>query len=96
MLTAGGEPIWQFETGLRMGIPRFSADGSTIYFRGVAENGSPAGVWSVPADRSADPELIISADDPSLWWGSIRVGPEHIYLAVAEYQSDIWVMDLVW
>ena len=97
LVTAGGDLIWQSErAGMRFQEPRFSTDGRTIYFRGAAESGSPAGIWSMPADRSADPELIIIADDPSLWYRHLAVGPEHIYLTVAEYQSDIWVMDLVW
>ena len=24
------------------------------------------------------------------------VGPENLYLTIAEYESDIWVMDLEW
>ncbi len=45
------------------------------------------------------PELVIVNDDESLWANvySFEVGPDaRIYLAVAEYQSDIWMMDLEW
>ena len=93
-----GVVLWQLApptAGLAvMTMPEFSADGSTIYFYGVEEDGSQ-GVWSVPA-AGGYPRLVIESDDPSLWFleFSLTVGPEHIYLAVGEYESDIWVMDL--
>ncbi len=43
--------------------------------------------------------LVIENDDDALWTNvySFEVGPDNrIYLAVAEYESDIWVMDLEW
>ena len=43
--------------------------------------------------------LVIKNDDDALWANvySFEVGPDNrIYLAVAEYESDIWVMDLEW
>jgi len=27
---------------------------------------------------------------------AFTVGPEHLYVTIAEYESDIWVMDLEW
>ena len=75
--------------------PQFSADGSRIYFTAAHEDGS-RGVWWIPAE-GGDPTKIVAFDDPSLTVpGFFSVGPEHLYLTIAEYESDIWVMDLEW
>ena len=65
-----------------------------IYFVAVDQNLSQ-GVWSVPA-TGGEPRLVVSVDDPSLWLfgAGTWVGSEKLYLSVAEYESDIWVMDL--
>ena len=48
--------------------------------------------------KGGAPRLVLVNDDESLWAldYTLRVGPERIYLTVAEYESDIWVMDLEW
>jgi serine/threonine-protein kinase len=75
--------------------PRFSADGSRIYFTANHEDGS-RGVWWIPTE-GGDPTKVVAFDDPSLTVpGFFSVGPENIYLTIAEYESDIWVMDLEW
>ena len=40
---------------------------------------------------------MVEFDDPlrTPLWG-LSVGEERLYLTVAEYESDIWVMDLEW
>ncbi len=40
--------------------------------------------------------MVVSVDDPSLWLldAGTWVGSEKLYLSVAEYESDIYVMDL--
>jgi hypothetical protein len=76
---------------------QFSADGSKVYAYGVAPDGTQ-GVWAIPT-TGGGPELVVLNDDEALWANvfSFEVGPDNkIYLAVAEYQSDIWVMDLEW
>ena len=36
-------------------------------------------------------------DDPLLdVAGSLSVGPDHLYLSVSQYESDIWVANLRW
>jgi hypothetical protein len=74
----------------------FSPDGATIYFYALDFEGTQ-GIWFVPT-RGGIPKLAIASDDPSLWiyLPGISVGPETLYVSVAEYESDIWVMDLEW
>jgi Tol biopolymer transport system component len=73
----------------------FSPDGSRIYFLGTHEDGSQ-GVWWVPAAGS-EAAKVVAFDDPALTvYTGFTVGPEHLYLTVAKYESDIWVMDLEW
>ncbi len=52
------------------------------------------GAGSIPAD-GGDATKVVAFDDPSLAvFGTITVGPENLYLTIAEYESDIYVMDL--
>ena len=76
--------------------PRFSPDGSRIYFFSVLEDGSE-GVWWIPAN-GGDATKVVALDDPSLSLGiyCLTVGPEDLYLTLPEYESDIWVMVLEW
>jgi serine/threonine-protein kinase len=76
-------------------VPLFSTDGSRIYFVGDDEDGS-RGVWWIPAD-GGDATKVVAMDDPSLdVLGYLTVGEDNLYLTIAEYESDIWVMDLDW
>ncbi|MDH3292647.1 MAG: hypothetical protein OEO20_04250 [Gemmatimonadota bacterium] len=40
--------------------------------------------------------MVVVLDDPSLIVYVPAVGPEHLYVNIIEYESDIWVMDLEW
>lgn len=52
------------------------------------------GVWWTPA-TGGDATQVASFDDPAMTvYGGLTVGPEHLYLTIVEYESDIWVMDL--
>jgi len=46
-----------------------------------------------------EPRLIVTFEDPSLvvqsYPGTINVTRDRLYLTVGEFESDIWVMDLV-
>jgi Tol biopolymer transport system component len=75
--------------------PTFSRDGSRIYFRATHEDGSD-GLWWIPTSGGAATK-VVAFDDPAVTVvGSPTVGQEHVYLTIAEYESDIWVMDLEW
>ncbi|MEE9474011.1 MAG: protein kinase, partial [Acidimicrobiia bacterium] len=94
-----GEIISRYDpaaAGVRgFGVPHFSPDGSRIYFKGTNENGL-AGLWWIPANGGYA-TMVVAFDDPSMTvFGIGAVGPEDLYLTIAEYESDIWVMDLEW
>jgi Tol biopolymer transport system component len=75
--------------------PRYSRDGRTIYVTGTHEDGR-RGVWAIPA-AGGTPRLVLAFDDPLLdAAGSLGVGPDHLYLSVSQYESDIWVAKLRW
>jgi TolB protein len=81
---------------LRLGsFPRYSRDGRTIYASGVHQDGRQ-GVWAIPSTGVGEPRLVIEYDDPTLvnYWGFLSVGPDRLYLTVAQYESDIWVARL--
>jgi serine/threonine-protein kinase len=76
-------------------VPEFSRDGSRIYFLAAGEDGSQ-GVWWVPAE-GGDPSQAVAFDDPTLTLlPALSVGRETFYLTIAEWESDIWAMDLEW
>jgi serine/threonine-protein kinase len=75
--------------------PKFSRDGSRIYFTATQEDGS-RGIWRVPVDGGI-PDKVVAFDDPAVQVDNFfSVGPEQFYLTIAEYESDIYVMDLEW
>jgi Tol biopolymer transport system component/predicted Ser/Thr protein kinase len=73
-----------------------SRDGTRLYFAGTHRDGS-RGVWWMPAEGGALTK-VVAFDDPLLTvpWDSFTVGEDTIYLTVAEYESDIHVVDLEW
>jgi Tol biopolymer transport system component len=75
--------------------PQFSHDGSRVYFIASDVDGV-RGVWWIPAD-GGEATTVVVFDDPSLTvLDMMTVGAEHLYLTIAEYESDIWVMDVEW
>jgi len=74
------------------GRHRLSPDGSRVYIRAIHEDGSE-GIWWIPI-TGGKATKVVALDDPSLSTGAVTVGPEHLYLTIAEFESDIWVMDL--
>jgi eukaryotic-like serine/threonine-protein kinase len=99
-VSRGGDVIarYRWPAGLRnefMDGPEFSRDGSAIYIVATHEDGS-RGLWWFPAG-GGDPAEVVAFDDPGTYApGPFSVGPDRIYLTIAEYESDIWVMDLEW
>jgi len=96
LFSRSGELIWQWTADGFAGWtqPRFSADGATIYFW-AGDGAGVAGLWSISAAGAGLRQVIVSGEEP-LWADplSLSVGSDRIYLAVTEFQSDIWVMDL--
>jgi len=99
-VTLDGDVVarYRWPAGVRvefMDGPKFSRDGSRIYV--VANDADESrGLWSFPAG-GGEPVKVVAFDDPSTYaLGRFSVGPDRIYLTIAEYESDIWVMDLDW
>jgi Tol biopolymer transport system component len=90
------EVLWRYDfaaVGLHWAanLPRFSRDGSTIYVWGLRDDGL-AGIWAVPV-LGGEPSLVVEMV------GTLRalmfsLGPDRLYVTVAEHESDIWVMDV--
>ena len=99
LLSRAGKVLWRYDlaaAGLgwwAWGGPRISRDGSTIYASLRHEDGS-RGIWSIPL-QNGDPRLLIAYDPARYdYLVILSEGPDHIYLTVGEYESDIWVMDV--
>jgi serine/threonine-protein kinase len=73
---------------------RFARDGRTFYVSGRHRDGRE-GVWAFPVAGGA-PRLLIASDDPALVPMYLSVDSDRLYLAVSEYESDIWVANLRW
>jgi Tol biopolymer transport system component len=72
---------------------RYSTDGSTIFVGGTREDGSK-GIWAVPA-FGGEPNLAVAFDNAALvGWHDLSIGPEHLYVTVGEYETDVWVADV--
>ena len=108
LLSDAGDVIWTLRPEAGSGVPElrspvFSPDGATIYAQGLFDRDESVvqGVWAMSAADSGPPvpRLVIENVDGSLWAFpvSLSVGPDgRLYLSVARYESDIWVMDLAW
>ena len=83
--------------------PRYSPDGSTLYFFG--NPGGAVFVMTMPAG-GGEPRRLVVFDDPSVTplkpssngegFAALTVSQDSLYLSVGEAESDIWVMDLEW
>jgi Tol biopolymer transport system component len=84
------------KAGLRgIARPQFSPDGSRIYFLATEEDGSQ-GVWWVLVSEGEPAKAVAFDDLAVVVLPFLTVGPRSLYLTIAQYESDIWVMDLDW
>jgi serine/threonine-protein kinase len=84
--------IWQgFSAGF---CPLWSADGRAIWFGATLSSGQ-AGIFEVP-ETGGKPRMIVRFDDPAraVYPAHITVGAGSIYLAISEFQSDVYVAEL--
>jgi hypothetical protein len=99
LVSGEGEVLWRYDlvtAGLQVWtwwspFSHFSRDGSTIYLSGYDEEGL-GGIWAIPL-HGGEPSLVVESTEfmpPFLF----SVGPEQLYVTVAEHESDIWVMDV--
>ncbi len=99
LVSREGEVLWRHSPA-RAGIrqyrgqqPKYSRDGSTIYFWGTHEDGS-RGIWAIPA-LGGEPALVVALDDPGdTFRRRFSVGLDHLYVNVLEAELDIWVADV--
>jgi hypothetical protein len=73
---------------------QYSRDGKTLYFAALRNDGRQ-GIWAIGEGGRGAARLAVAFDDPALQgtpW--ISVGPDRLYLSVAEFESDIWVARL--
>ncbi len=97
LVSREGGVIWRYDlstAGLRdVRRSRFARDGSTIYLYGRHEDGSQ-GIWAIPP-QGGEPDLAVRYDDAEIGGTfCFSEGPDHFYVTVGEYESDIWVMDV--
>jgi Tol biopolymer transport system component/DNA-binding SARP family transcriptional activator len=95
-VSAGGRVLWTRDLpGLApLGEARYSRDGSTVYAVDIASD-SRYGVWAIADGGRGAARLAIAFDDPAhIGMEFLSVGPDRLYLSVAEYESDIWVATL--
>ncbi|HEY6108021.1 MAG TPA: BTAD domain-containing putative transcriptional regulator [Gemmatimonadales bacterium] len=100
LVARSGAVLWRRDLGA-LGLGRLrpvasSADGPTVYLG--ASRGNQSGIWAVPLS-GREPRLIVTFEDPLLvvhsYPGTINVTRDRLYATVGEFESDIWVMDLV-
>jgi TolB protein len=79
-----------------IGQAEWSDDGRLIYFRAVAADGVE-GVYQIPV-TGGTPRLLVRLDDPAMSvykGGAVLAGNGMFYFAVAEIESDVYIMELV-
>ena len=100
LVSLSGEVRWRRDLAgaglINTGPAAVSPDGTTLYLG--AARGSEAGIWALPLS-GGEPRLIVTFEDPALlvqtYPGTINVTRDQLYLTVGEFESDVWVMDLV-
>jgi Tol biopolymer transport system component len=81
-----------------LGVPlltHLSPDGSRVYFTAIHEDGSRA-VWGIPTEGGTATRVVVADDPGRRLTGFLSVSATHLYLTLAEHESDIWVTDLSW
>jgi Tol biopolymer transport system component len=81
--TEGFARVWQ---------PEWSSDGRFVYFLGTDSSGTE-GLYLIPV-AGGTPRELVRFEDPTRDVFNYALGDGKVYLSVAEYESDIWVMDL--
>ncbi|MCL7927286.1 MAG: serine/threonine-protein kinase [marine benthic group bacterium] len=95
-----GEVLARYPMQGGFATPRYSPDGSRIYFWCYSWEGSVGICW-IPAG-GGEVTKVVTLDDPTKEVVNIfqapplTVGPDNLYVTISEYDSDIWVADLEW
>ena len=94
LVSAAGEVMWRRNTaaaGFSDVDPWVAMDRSSLYLS--ATRAGRRGNWTWPL-AGGEPRLLVAHDDPLLVPEFMSVHGDHLYLTVAQNESDIWVMDL--
>jgi hypothetical protein len=94
---SGGTPTLAYSAGNDGPRPEqvsWSADGRSLFFKSHDASGI-ASVWMLPA-TGGTARLVTRFDDPARPSSrfNLAVGREHLYFAIDERQSDVWVLEL--
>jgi Tol biopolymer transport system component len=92
---AGGEPERMTEdAGSSSSVPRWSPDGTRIYF---LRGGDPGGdVWAMSVEgREAWPVTALRGRRGSLGYFTLATDGRFVYFTWEESRAEIWVADLV-
>jgi Tol biopolymer transport system component len=98
LVSREGEVLWRYAPSTpwlpALGFhAEYSADGSTIFVSGTRQDGA-RGIWTIPA-TGGEPSPLVVFDDAAIdWLPWFSVGHDRLYVTVAEWESDIWVMDV--
>jgi len=97
-LVEPSEPRWKIvhETPgrIRFAVPTLRTD-RTMAARLSETLGTGEGIGRVRTNTAAG-SLVVHYDDPALTAYGSAVHDGTYYIAVSDYESDIWVMDLEW
>jgi len=93
--------LWRLDLA-RFGLEQrshglLSRDGKTYYLLARHRDGR-YGLWAIPMSGDGVPRLAVAADQPALVpvEAPFSVTRDRLYMAVSEYESDIWVAKLKW
>ena len=80
------------KSGMNAEYPVWSADSRTLYFKSHDAKGN-AEFWSIPINGGA-PTLLAHFDDPDrpAYRPEWSIGDGRMYFTIADFQSDVWVM----
>ena len=99
VLSPQGKVVWRRDLApfglLWAQYARFSRDGRSVYFEGEHQD-HRYGIWVIPTAGGA-PRPVVLFNDPAHARPDINklvVGRDRLYLAVEEFESDIWVAKL--
>jgi hypothetical protein len=104
LISVGGRVLWRRHLNAtsqltidayNYALPKYSRDGAAIYFVATRRDWRH-GVWTLPS-AGGEARVAVASDDPAVTAsGHISIDPNHLYLTVSEYESNVWAARLRW